>query len=79
MLVNIIDRREWPFQWKAVNAVVEAADRENDRPDADQAPVEDHGLVFDSRKGISLADAVAWASGLKHPVLLYLYDKNRGV
>jgi hypothetical protein len=79
MIWNIIDRRERPFRWKAVNAVVESADRENHRADADQAPSDGPDLGFDSRKNISVADAVAWASAMNYGVILYLYDVTTGV
>jgi hypothetical protein len=75
MIWNIIDRRDRPFRWKAVNAVVESADRENHRADADQAPSGGPDLGFSSRKDIS----VAWASALDYGVILYLYDVTVGV
>lgn len=80
MIWNIIDRRERPYRWKTVNAVVEAVEHDNSVEDADQA---DHFDVreivdYDERNAISVSAAVAWASEIESPVTLYLYDTGKG-
>lgn len=80
MIWNIIDRRERPYRWKVVNAVIEAVEHDNSVEDADQAdPFDPRTIVdYDERNGISVNAAVAWASEQKSPVTLYLYDEGKG-
>ena len=88
MILNVIDRRarphRWkrrPHRWKRVNAIIEDAWHDNTVEDADQAPQsrEDEGIDDDERRGVSVAEAVAWASALDAAVTLYLYDEGAGV
>lgn len=80
MIWNIIDRRERPYRWKTVNAVIEAVEHDNSVEDSDQADPFDVRTIldYDERNGISVNDAVAWASEQKSPVTLYLYDQGKG-
>lgn len=80
MIWNIIDRRERPYRWKLVNAVIEAIEHDNSVPDADQAdPFDVRTIIdYDERNGISVNAAVAWASEQGSPVTLYLYDEGKG-
>ncbi len=80
MIWNIIDRRERPYRWKMVNAVIEAVEHDNSVEDADQADEFDVRTIidYDQRNGISVNAAVAWASEHKSPVTLYLYDQGKG-
>jgi hypothetical protein len=80
MIWNIIDRRERPYRWKIVNAVIEAVEHDNSVQDADQADEFDPSTIvdYDERNGISIHAAVEWASKQPSPVTLYLYDEGRG-
>jgi len=80
MIWNIIDRRQRPYRWKIVNAVIEAVEHDNSVPDADQADEFDPRTVidYDERNGISVYAAVEWASQQRTPVTLYLYDQDKG-
>jgi hypothetical protein len=81
MIWNIIDRRERPYRWKTVNAVIEAVEHDNSVNDADQAPDADVRLVVDyaQREALSVHEAIAWASEQRCPVTLYLYDEGAGI
>jgi len=80
MIWNIIDRRERPYRWREVNAIVEAVEHDNSCADADLAPESDPLLTVDyaSLEAVSVQEAVAWAANQKCPVTLYLYDTGRG-
>ena len=80
MIWNIIDRRERVHRWKRVNAIIEAVEHDNSCVDADQAPDFDVMEVIDyeQREGVSVSDAVEWATQQRCPVTLYLYDEGRG-
>lgn len=80
MIWNIIDRRQRPYRWKIVNAVIEAVEHDNSVEDADRADQFDLSTIidYDERTGISVNAAVEWASQQKGPVTLYLYDQGRG-
>ena len=80
MIWNIIDRRSHPYRWKCVNAIIEAVEHDNSCIDADQAPESSATEVvdYDQRKGISISEAVIWASARRCPVTLYLYDEGKG-
>ena len=79
MILNIIDRREKPYRWRCINAIVEAAWHDNSVPDSDQARVTYEEPAYDELNGISLTEAVQWASALPVEVTLYLYDPGRPV
>ncbi|MCW6533816.1 hypothetical protein [Sphingomonas lycopersici] len=80
MIWNIIDRRNRPYRWKKVNAIVEAVEHDNSVADADRAPHADPLLVvdYDQLEGVSVSEAVEWASRQHCPVTLYLYDAGKG-
>src|SRR5687768_664795 len=80
MIWNVIDRRERPYRWRHVNAIVEAVEHDNTCLDADQAPESSPSLVvdYDSLEGVSVQEAVDWANKQRCPVTLYLYDTDRG-
>ena len=63
-----------------MNAIVEAVEHDNSCLDADQAPESDPTLVvdYDALEGVSVEEAVRWASGQRCPVTLFLYDAGRG-
>jgi len=74
MIWNVVDERERRYRWKRINAVIEPTWQDSSCADSDQA---DKGSALDpceARKGVSVADAIAWASGKAHPVTLYLND-----
>lgn len=79
MLWNIIDRREHPFRWKRVNAIIEATSNDNDVNDSDEAPMHDDDVVYAQRVYITVAEAVEWAMSQEQPVTLFLYDAGKGV
>jgi hypothetical protein len=81
MIWNIIDRRERPYRWKTVNAVIEAVEHDNSVIDADQGPHADVRIVIDyaQREAVSVHDAIAWASEQRCPVTLNLYDAGTGI
>jgi hypothetical protein len=80
MIWNIIDRRERPYRWREVNAIVEAVEHDNSCEDADQAPESDPALVvdYDALEAVSVQEAITWANTQRCPVTLYLYDTGRG-
>lgn len=78
MIWNIIDRRKRPYRWKRINAIIEATSQDNSVSDSDQAKASPDDISYDCREAISLADAIAWASGLQNGVTLYLYDEGCG-
>lgn len=80
MISNIIDRRDHPYRWGNINAIIEAVEHDNNCADADQAPEEAllEVIDYDSREGLSVADAIAWANSQRCPVTLFLYDAGRG-
>lgn len=63
-----------------MNAIVESVEHDNSVPDADEAPEADISRVvdYDQLEGVSVAEAVAWASQQNCPVTLYLYDAGKG-
>lgn len=80
MIWNIIDRREHPYRWKVVNAVIEAVEHDNSIEGADQAdPFDPRTIIdYDELNGVSVNAAVAWATEQNSPVTLYLYDQGKG-
>jgi hypothetical protein len=79
MIWNIIDRRERPYRWREVNAIIEAVEHDNSCRDADQAPEADAAVVdYDALEAVSVREAIAWANAQRCPVTLYLYDTGRG-
>ena len=78
MIWNIIDQRERRYRWKAFNAIIEPTHHDNRVADSDEALPDDVGEPYAAREGISLADAVQWASSLDYGVTLYLSDLGEG-
>jgi hypothetical protein len=76
MIYNIIDSRKRRHRWKQVDAIIEAASNDNSVDDADEQPEGPDDVVYQSRKGISVEEAVAWATLEPSPVTLYLYDEG---
>ncbi len=80
MIWNVVDRRERPYRWRKVNAVVEAVEHDNSCPDADQAPESEPALVdHDALESVSVREAILWANNQPCAVTLYLYDAGRGL
>lgn len=81
MITNIIDRRTDVHRWTSVDAVVEATWHDNSKEAAathDNAEASTaSGDTFEIRAGISVAEAVVWASGFPDEVTLYLYDEGQ--
>ncbi len=79
MIRNIIDKRERPYRWKRVNAIIEPTWHDNCCQDSDQAEETDpHAVVYEQREGVSLAEVVTWANARPYAVTLYLWDEGRG-
>jgi hypothetical protein len=80
MIWNIIDRRERPYRWREVNAIIEAVEHDNSCHDADPAPKSDPALVvdYDALEAVSVREAINWANEQPCPVTLYLYDIGQG-
>ena len=76
MIYNIIDSRTRPHRWKSIDAIIEATSHDNSVADADQQPEGPDDVVYDSRKGLSVAEAIAWATAEACPITLYLYDEG---
>jgi hypothetical protein len=79
MLWNIIDKRDRPYRWKRINAIIEATSNDNCVKDADEVDIHDDDVMYDQRVGITVADAVQWAMSQAQPVTLFLYDEGKGV
>ena len=76
MIWNITDNRKRPHRWKRINAIIEATSHDNGLPDSDQAEEDPDPTLIDERKGISVADAIAWANAQPDAVTLFLYDEG---
>lgn len=74
MILNIKDSRKRRNRWKAVDAVIEPTWYDNTLEDADQSSSSPNESECESREGISLSEAVAWAGSVGYPVTLFLYD-----
>lgn len=74
MLCNIVDHRKRRHRWKSVVVIVEATCQDNGVTDADQAAGDPGTVLCEERKGLSLAEAVAWAQGFDMDVTLFIYD-----
>ena len=80
MILNVIDRRRRPYRWRKINAIIESTWHDNSCQDSDQAEDsgDDDDVPYDEREGISLTEAIAWASAEKDGVTLYFYDFGDG-
>jgi hypothetical protein len=80
MITNILDRRTAVHRWTQIDAVAEATWHDNiETPtpmhdNADPSASITGGDTFEVRAGVSVAEAIAWASGFPDEVTLYLYD-----
>ncbi len=81
MLCNIIDNRKRKYRWRNLNAIVEATEHDNSCADSDQIPEAEQGIAptYENRSGISLNEAVQWASEFNGSITLYLYDAGSGI
>ena len=78
MIWNIIDKRSRPYRWATINAIAEATWHDNSVKDTDVAPASDDDVDYAQEEGISLAEAILWATELPGAVTLYLYDAGAG-
>jgi hypothetical protein len=78
MILNIVDRRKHAYRWKKVNAIIEPTWHDNSIANSDQAEVRHEDPEYEQREGVSVVDAVQWASALSFGVTLYLYDSAMG-
>ena len=78
MVYNIIDRRNRPYRWLEINALIEATSHDNSYKDSDQQPPSVDDLTYDRRNGISPNEAIEWATEKLSTVTLYIYDKGAG-
>lgn len=79
MICNIVDRRKREYRWREINAIIEATSHDNGCADSDQQPAADNDMTYDQLEGVSLQEAIVWASKEPSQVTLYLYDKGEGV
>jgi hypothetical protein len=65
---------------KTVNAIIEATWHDNTVADTDEATrvSDDTEVTYDQREGISVSEAIDWASKTECPVTLYIYDEGCG-
>ncbi|MBS0547726.1 MAG: hypothetical protein JSR24_08260 [Proteobacteria bacterium] len=74
MILNFVDHRRSIYKWKKVDAVVEPTWHDNKCVGADAADPCKGENDYEVRQNISVADAIAWASGLPFDVTIYLWD-----
>jgi hypothetical protein len=79
LIWNVIDERKRRYRWKRINAAAEPVWHDNSCPDADEAERCAGESEYEKRQGITLAEAIAWASGMSYPVTLFLYDEGCGI
>ncbi len=81
MLCNIVDKRKRRHRWRKVNAIVEATEHDNANGDSDQVPEEEQGIAvtYEELVGVSVHEALQWASNFDGPTTLFLYDDGDGV
>lgn len=79
MIVNIIDHRLSKYRYLKINAIVEAAWRDNSVMNADRQLPEKGGPDYAQKEHTSLAEAIQWATTFAEPVTLYLYDEDDGI
>jgi len=82
MLYNIIDRRNRPYRWNKIAAIIEPTVHDDDVIDSDEVSPEERdyfGIGYDEKSECSLHEAVLWAEEISHPVTLYLYDLGYGI
>jgi hypothetical protein len=78
MIWNIVDNRERRHRWKRINAIIEPTWHDNSCQDSDQADEDAEAAVYEQREGISLEEAVAWATAKPYGVTLFIYDEGCG-
>ena len=80
MIWNIIDKRNRPYRWLEVNAIIEDVANDNSCKDTDVFEEDNESApVYDERKNILLHDAISWAEDQSGKVTLYLYGKGDGI
>ena len=75
-LANIVDRRGNEYSAARLNVVMEPSFHDNSISGADQYSEAADGPIVESRKYLSLAEAIAWANDYADPVTLFLYDAD---
>lgn len=78
-ILNVIDRRKRPYQFRKINAVIEPTRHDNSIKDADRASGKDDCIGYDEREHISLTEAVEWAANATGELTLYIYDEDGGI
>jgi hypothetical protein len=79
LIWNVIDKRKRQYRWKRINAEIEPTWADNSCRDSDQAEEDDPlAVAYEHREGLSLAEAVSWATAKPYAVTLYLYDEECG-
>lgn len=78
MIYNVIDRRERPYRWRKINAIIEATSHDNTCEDADEQPHSEDDAVYDQLENVSLHEAILWAQQQPCAVTLYIYDRGMG-
>lgn len=83
MIINIVDGRKHKFRWKNIEAIIEAVQHDNNLkkfPGSDNydTPASEDWCGYEERVGISLQDAIIWASEFPHPVTLFIYEVGGG-
>ena len=80
MITNVIDKRNKPYRWKTVNAVIENTWQDNSCADSDQtSKTSEFQVPYDEKQNISVAQAMTWGMSQKADVTLYIYDKGDGI
>lgn len=89
MIWNIIDRRTNKYKWKKVDAIVEPTWHDNKlnpkltKAGHDKVPKKviklfetKAGIGYEEQQNLGIDQAINWATTMKYPVTLYLYDPN---
>ena len=76
MIFNIIDRRQTPFRWREVDAIIEATAHDNAGKDSDHQEPSNDDITCEVLDNVSLQQAVAWADAQPSAVTLFIYDKG---
>lgn len=79
MILNVVDRRARPYRWKKVDVIIEPTWHDNNCDDADQDKPHNEEPGYAARNGVSVADAVVWATAISVPLTLYIYDEGSDV
>lgn len=77
-ICNIVDNRKNKYQYRRINAIVEATWHDNSCEGADLAPNDSAAPDFRERENISVAEALAWANEMPGDVTLFLWSEGDG-